>query len=303
MDTYTVLLVDDEEEVIQVIMKKIDWAGLGFSVIGYANNGVKALEMVPQESQAEQQDVFNYMVEKVSVKEDMADIKTVKGSQFKQPLLEFSGSCAGCAETAYARLVTQVCGDRMYISNATGCSSIWGGPAATSPYTVDKCGHGPAWANSLFEDNAEHGLGLLLGQKTIRERLMGKLQEMAESDKTPAETKALIATYLETAQDGAANAAATAAMLKAGASAGATGENAVIWNAGKAQIIAGPIGLVMANSMLGECSPAMATAIASSPAHKVLIPATRCGASIAGLPELPLADYIADAARRILEFV
>ena len=99
------------------------------------------------------------------------------------------------------------------------------------------------------------------------------------------------------------NAAATAAMLKAGASAGATGENAVIWNAGKAQIIAGPIGLVMANSMLGECSPAMATAIASSPAHKVLIPATRCGASIAGLPELPLADYITDAARRILEFV
>ena len=176
---------------------------------------VKALEMVPQESQAEQQDVFNYMVEKVSVKEDMADIKTVKGSQFKQPLLEFSGSCAGCAETAYARLVTQVCGDRMYISNATGCSSIWGGPAATSPYTVDKCGHGPAWANSLFEDNAEHGLGLLLGQKTIRERLMGKLQEMAESDKTPAETKALIATYLETAQDGAANAAATAALIPA----------------------------------------------------------------------------------------
>lgn len=99
------------------------------------------------------------------------------------------------------------------------------------------------------------------------------------------------------------NAAATAAMLKAGASAGATGENAVLWNAGKAQIIAGPIGLVMANSMLGECSPAMATAIASSPAHKVLIPATRCGASIAGLPELPLADYITDAARRILEFV
>lgn len=99
------------------------------------------------------------------------------------------------------------------------------------------------------------------------------------------------------------NALATSAMLKAGASAGATGENAVIWNAGKAQIIAGPIGLVMANSMLGECSPAMATAIASSPAHKVLIPATRCGASIAGLPELPLADYIADAARRILELI
>ena len=91
-----------------------------------------------------------------------------RSSQFKQPLLEFSGSCAGCAETSYARLVTQVCGDRMYISNATGCSSIWGGPAATSPYTVNKDGKGPAWANSLFEDNAEHGLGLYLGQKAIR---------------------------------------------------------------------------------------------------------------------------------------
>ena len=102
---------------------------------------------------------------------------------------------------------------------------------------------------------------------------------------------------------GGTNAAATAAMLKAGASAGATGENAVVWNAGRAQVIAGPIGLVMANSMLGECSPAMAAAVAESPAHKVLIPASRCGASVAGLPELPLADYIADAARRILELV
>ena len=96
---------------------------------------VKALEMVPQESQAEQQPVFDYMVAKVADKDDVADTTSVKGSQFKQPMLEFSGSCAGCAETSYARLITQVCGDRMYISNATGCSSIWGGPAATSPYT------------------------------------------------------------------------------------------------------------------------------------------------------------------------
>ena len=101
-------------------------------------------------------------------KKDMQD-NTVKGSQFKQPMLEFSGSCAGCAETSYARLVTQLFGDRMYISNATGCSSIWGGPAATSPYTVNKEGRGPAWANSLFEDNAEHGLGMYLGQEAIRE--------------------------------------------------------------------------------------------------------------------------------------
>ncbi|MBR6425383.1 MAG: pyruvate:ferredoxin (flavodoxin) oxidoreductase, partial [Oscillospiraceae bacterium] len=124
----------------------------------------KSLTMVPQEQEAAQQDVFDYMVANVTEKKDVTDL-TVKGSQFKQPLLEFSGSCAGCAETSYARLVTQVCGSRMYITNATGCSSIWGGPAATSPYTVNKEGHGPAWANSLFEDNAEHGLGMYLAQK------------------------------------------------------------------------------------------------------------------------------------------
>src|SRR5699024_4594937 len=147
----------------------------------------KSLTMVPQEQEAAQQDVFDYMVAKVSEKEDMVSNKSVKDSQFKTPLLEFSGSCAGCAETAYARLITQVCGDRMYISNATGCSSIWGGPAATSPYTVNKEGRGPAWANSLFEDNAEHGLGMYYGQKAIRERLIAKLEEMAQAEQTPAE--------------------------------------------------------------------------------------------------------------------
>ena len=123
----------------------------------------KSLTMVPQEQEAAQQDTFDYCVAKVAEKPDMISVNSVKDSQFKKPLLEFSGSCAGCAETSYARLITQVCGDRMYISNATGCSSIWGGPAATSPYTVDKDGHGPAWANSLFEDNAEHGLGMYYG--------------------------------------------------------------------------------------------------------------------------------------------
>ena len=103
--------------------------------------------MVPQEGELKQQDVFNYCVAEVAEKKDMQD-NTVKGSQFKQPMLEFSGSCAGCAETSYARLVTQLFGDRMYISNATGCSSIWGGPGATSPYCTDKNGHGPAWCNS-----------------------------------------------------------------------------------------------------------------------------------------------------------
>ncbi len=131
---------------------------------------VNALTMVPQEDEAAQQDVFNYCVASVSEKKDMQD-NTVKGSQFRQPMLEFSGSCAGCAETSYARLITQLFGDRMYISNATGCSSIWGGPAATSPYCTNKDGHGPAWSNSLFEDNAEHGLGMYLGQNATGSRL------------------------------------------------------------------------------------------------------------------------------------
>ncbi|MEG2988446.1 MAG: pyruvate:ferredoxin (flavodoxin) oxidoreductase [Oscillospiraceae bacterium] len=175
----------------------------------------KSLKMVPQEDEAAQQGVFDYMVSKVAPKTDMESIGNVKDSQFKQPLLEFSGACAGCAETAYARLVTQVCGDRMYISNATGCSSIWGGPAATSPYTVDKKGKGPAWANSLFEDNAEHGLGLHLGQKTIRERLIGQLTEMLNGDQTPEATKALIKTFLDTKDDGTLNPPAVAALIPA----------------------------------------------------------------------------------------
>ncbi len=183
----------------------------------------KSLTMVPQEQEAAQQDAFDYCVAKVAEKADMISTASVKDSQFKKPLLEFSGSCAGCAETSYARLITQVCGDRMYISNATGCSSIWGGPAATSPYTVDANGHGPAWANSLFEDNAEHGLGMYYGQLAIRERLISKLEEMAAADATPAETKDAIAKFLETKDNGAANAEpakALAAVLEQGAAAG-----------------------------------------------------------------------------------
>ena len=170
---------------------------------------VKALTMVPQESQAAQQAVFDYMVAKVAPKADMEDITTVKGSQFKQPLLEFSGSCAGCAETAYARLITQVCGDRMYVSNATGCSSIWGGPAATSPYTVNKDGKGPAWANSLFEDNAEHGLGLYLGQKAIRDRLADQTRQLIAIDYVDEGIEAAGQKWLDTMDDGVANAEAT----------------------------------------------------------------------------------------------
>ena len=169
---------------------------------------VDALAMVGQEQEAAQQDVFNYMVANVAAKEEMADL-SVKGSQFKKPLLEFSGSCAGCAETAYARLITQLFGDRMYISNATGCSSIWGGPAATSPYATTPEGKGPAWANSLFEDNAEHGLGMYLGQKAIRDRLIAKVAAMQPEG----EDKAIIDKYLETKDDGQANAEATKALV------------------------------------------------------------------------------------------
>ena len=174
---------------------------------------VNAIEMVPMESQIDQQEVFDYMVAKVSEKADLFVADNVKFSQFAQPYLEFSGSCAGCAETSYARLVTQLFGDHMLISNATGCSSIWGGPAATSPYTVNKEGKGPAWANSLFEDNAEHGLGIYLGQKTIRESLIAQIREMAESDKASDTFKAAAAAYLDTKDDGKLNDAATEALI------------------------------------------------------------------------------------------
>ncbi len=173
---------------------------------------VGALQMVGQEQELAQQDVFNYCVAEVAEKTELQDA-TVKGSQFRTPLLEFSGSCAGCAETSYARLITQLFGDRMYISNATGCSSIWGGPAATSPYTTNKDGHGPAWCNSLFEDNAEHGLGMQLGHEAIRERLMAQVAEMAASEKASDEFKAAAQAYLDTKDNGAANAAATAALV------------------------------------------------------------------------------------------
>ncbi|MCI7637074.1 MAG: thiamine pyrophosphate-dependent enzyme, partial [Oscillibacter sp.] len=168
---------------------------------------VGALTMVGQESELPEQDVFNYCVSKVSDKKDMQDL-TVKGSQFKQPMLEFSGSCAGCAETSYARLVTQLFGDRMYISNATGCSSIWGGPGATSPYCTDKNGHGPAWCNSLFEDNAEHGFGMYVGQEKIREDLMAKTEQLIAIEWTQPALKEAAQKWLNTKDDGNANAEA-----------------------------------------------------------------------------------------------
>ena len=172
---------------------------------------VGALTMQPLEGQEVQQPVFDYMVSAVAEKKELQDF-TVKGSQFRQPMLEFSGSCAGCAETSYARLITQLFGDHMMISNATGCSSIWGGPAATSPYTVNKEGKGPAWANSLFEDNAEHGLCMYLGQKKIRDDLAEDIRYIAENGKDP-DKVAAAKKYLETYNDGEANQTATAEFL------------------------------------------------------------------------------------------
>ena len=175
---------------------------------------VGAIEMVPQESQADQQPVFDYLVANVGKKPGMPADNTVKGSQFNQPLLEFSGACAGWAETSYARLITQLFGEHMYISNATGCSSIWGGPAATSPYTVNKDSKkGPAWANSLFEDNAEHGFGMEIGQKVLREQAIASAKKCAESDKASAELKAAFDKFEETKNDTKANTPATEALV------------------------------------------------------------------------------------------
>ena len=179
----------------------LDCMGCGVCI---SQCGVHAIEMVPMESQLAEQEVFDYMVANVAEKKDMFVADNVKFSQFAQPYLEFSGSCAGCAETSYARLVTQLFGDHMIISNATGCSSIWGGPAATSPYTVNKEGHGPAWANSLFEDNAEHGLGVYLGQKKIRDDVKGDVEYIAQNA-SDENIKKAAQDYLDTYNDGNAN--------------------------------------------------------------------------------------------------
>ncbi len=178
--------------------------------------GVKALSMAPLDTQLDSQKGFDYCTKVEPHTEVIEKFKdtTVKGSQFKQPLLEFSGACAGCGETPYAKLLTQVAGDRMYIANATGCSSIWGGSAPSTPYTVNHEGHGPAWANSLFEDNAEYGYGMYLAQNTLRNRLIAKVEALA-AETTNDEIKAVCNKYLETAADGHANGEPTKALIAA----------------------------------------------------------------------------------------
>ena len=170
-----------------------------------------ALTMVPQEDELDQAPVWDYAVNKVTEKKELV-ASNVKGSQFAKPYLEFSGSCAGCAETAYARLVTQLCGDRMFISNATGCSSIWGNPAAVSPFTVNAEGHGPAWNNSLFEDNAEHGLGLAVGYAAVQNKLVAETEALLQGDASD-ELKAAATAWLENRNDTEASKTTAAAYI------------------------------------------------------------------------------------------
>ena len=198
-------------------VSSLDCTGCGSCVnVCPGRKGAKALEMKPLESQLSEQKVFDYgldIPEKIEVGEKFKPA-TLKGSQFRRPLLEFSGACAGCGETPYAKLVTQLYGERMYIANATGCSSIWGGSAPSTPYTVNKDGKGPAWANSLFEDNAEYGYGMFLGQEAIRNSYIEKIKYIAENGKHENTVNAA-KKYLETVNDGEANAAATKELVAA----------------------------------------------------------------------------------------
>ena len=181
-----------------------------------AMKGAKALAMENMEANAGVQKFFDYGVE-LPVKEDVvAKFKetTVKGSQFKQPLLEFSGACAGCGETPYAKLITQLFGDRMYIANATGCSSIWGNSSPSTPYTVNAKGQGPAWSNSLFEDNAEFGYGMLLAQKAIRDGLKEKVEDLVANAENE-DVKAAGQEWLDTFSVGATNGTATDKLVAA----------------------------------------------------------------------------------------
>ncbi|MBQ2898035.1 MAG: pyruvate:ferredoxin (flavodoxin) oxidoreductase [Clostridia bacterium] len=192
-----------------IIVSTLDCSGCG-NCAKVCPAKESALTMKPIATQMDKQEAFDYGV-KVSVKPELLSAPlNVKNSQFRQPLLEFSGACAGCGETPYAKLITQICGDRAYISNATGCSSIWGGSAPSTPYTVNHKGHGPAWANSLFEDNAEHGLGMAVGQKRIRTRLKEQILAL-ECDAV----KEARQTWLDTYEDIDANVQPTLDLIAA----------------------------------------------------------------------------------------
>ena len=200
-----------------IAVSALDCTGCGSCAnVCPGKKGAKALAMENLEANLASQKFFDYAVT-LPVKEDVvAKFKenTVKGSQFKQPLLEFSGACAGCGETPYAKLVTQLFGDRMYIANATGCSSIWGNSSPSTPYTVNAKGQGPAWGNSLFEDNAEFGYGMLLAQKALREGLKAKVETVVASECATEEAKAACQEWLDTYAVGATNGTATDKMVE-----------------------------------------------------------------------------------------
>ena len=188
-----------------MVISPLDCTGCG-SCVTTCPAKTKALQMAPIDSQRDQEAVFEYGID-LPAKEAVAEKfkeTSVKGSQFKQPLLEFSGACGGCGETPYAKLATQLFGDKMFIANATGCSSIWGGSAPATPYTVNKAGHGPAWENSLFEDNAEFGMGMCLAQKAVRGRL-AELTEKLIASNANAALKEAAQKWLDTMDDRAAN--------------------------------------------------------------------------------------------------
>ncbi len=189
----------------------LDCMGCGLCAIQCPTD---SLTMMPIADELNEQPVFDYCVKDVARKEELEGT-SVKASQFKQPLLEFSGSCAGCAQTSYARLVTQLFGDRMYIANATGCSSIWGGPAATSPYTVNADGHGPAWSNSLFEDNAEHGMGMLLGYEAVQDKVVTDTEALLACEGAAGDLADAASAWLEARTDAEASKAASAAYIAA----------------------------------------------------------------------------------------
>ena len=201
-----------------IAVSALDCTGCGSCAnVCPGKKGAKALAMENMEANVASQKFFDYAVTLPEKEDVIAKFKenTVKGSQFKQPLLEFSGACAGCGETPYAKLITQLFGDRMYIANATGCSSIWGNSSPSTPYTVNAKGQGPAWSNSLFEDNAEFGYGMLLAQKAIRDGLKTKVEAVMESEKASDEVKAACKEWIDTFSVGATNGAATDKLVAA----------------------------------------------------------------------------------------
>ncbi len=217
-DIQTMPMTGMPDYTFTMAISQLDCTGCGSCAnVCPGKKGVKALAMESLAAHEAEQKYFDYAAALPEKTDVVAKFKenTVKGSQFKKPLLEFSGACAGCGETPYAKLITQLFGDRMYIANATGCSSIWGNSSPSTPYTVNEKGQGPAWSNSLFEDNAEFGYGMLLAQKAIRGGLKAKVEDVMNSEKAPEEVKAACKEYLDTFDCGATNGTATEKLVEA----------------------------------------------------------------------------------------